>query len=452
MVHNHFIKCQVCGTVTRIRLQVGFLEQHPIVVACAKCGVALNGKVHIDQTNPGLKFDFENADAVFDTEDSAYVVECSGEFPTLKPHADSAEGRIALSPFMRYMDKVGNEKYEKFSQAIAKMNQFRDHWSYYKRVIDLYNRGDRTYLLEQIWKVLPKEMFPCREEFEIARAVHMIEVMYFIGVMREDIISDLSLTDSVLRLNPEQLRSLIGFLNSNDGYSLKELQSSINKIYDDFIKVYPFLIPAYSMQFCEKDKINLEAEGTTTSSFDSVKQFSLDAYETLGNLLVVPVALNNIKYRNSFSKCAEKDKGEVDLKKFISLTKANRFHYCDDSELYTKELRVILNRKLRNAIGHNDVEYDAVSQKITYVPDPRDRSKKETAYLLEFENEAIHLFQAVTVISEYLYRLREMELAENGNVPLPPDQALAPFKKVGRNEPCPCGSGLKYKKCHGRSR
>jgi preprotein translocase subunit SecA len=30
----------------------------------------------------------------------------------------------------------------------------------------------------------------------------------------------------------------------------------------------------------------------------------------------------------------------------------------------------------------------------------------------------------------------------------------APFvrsaKKVGRNEPCPCGSGKKYKQCHGR--
>lgn len=23
------------------------------------------------------------------------------------------------------------------------------------------------------------------------------------------------------------------------------------------------------------------------------------------------------------------------------------------------------------------------------------------------------------------------------------------FSKVGRNEPCPCGSGLKFKKCHG---
>jgi preprotein translocase subunit SecA len=32
--------------------------------------------------------------------------------------------------------------------------------------------------------------------------------------------------------------------------------------------------------------------------------------------------------------------------------------------------------------------------------------------------------------------------------------AAAPFvrdtAKVGRNEPCPCGSGLKYKQCHGK--
>jgi hypothetical protein len=34
---------------------------------------------------------------------------------------------------------------------------------------------------------------------------------------------------------------------------------------------------------------------------------------------------------------------------------------------------------------------------------------------------------------------------------LPPDQApLGPIAVVGRNDPCPCGSGLKYKKCHGR--
>jgi len=34
-----------------------------------------------------------------------------------------------------------------------------------------------------------------------------------------------------------------------------------------------------------------------------------------------------------------------------------------------------------------------------------------------------------------------------------PMSSVAPFvrgdRKVGRNEPCPCGSGRKYKQCHG---
>ena len=30
-----------------------------------------------------------------------------------------------------------------------------------------------------------------------------------------------------------------------------------------------------------------------------------------------------------------------------------------------------------------------------------------------------------------------------------PSQPITADKKVGRNEPCPCGSGKKYKKCHG---
>jgi preprotein translocase subunit SecA len=36
--------------------------------------------------------------------------------------------------------------------------------------------------------------------------------------------------------------------------------------------------------------------------------------------------------------------------------------------------------------------------------------------------------------------------SENGSGRKP----RAAATKVGRNEPCPCGSGRKYKKCHGR--
>jgi preprotein translocase subunit SecA len=111
-------------------------------------------------------------------------------------------------------------------------------------------------------------------------------------------------------------------------------------------------------------------------------------------------------------------------------------------------LNLQVNSKLRNAIGHNDVEYNTLTQQITYIPNPRDRSKQKTKYLLEFENEAIHLIQAIIVISEYLYRLREIELMIKGHKPIIPTRELNKVpKKVGRNDPCPCGSGKKFKKC-----
>ena len=54
MVYNEFIKCEVCGCVTRIRLQVGWLDEHPIAVTCGKCGISLKGKVKIGQEIPEL--------------------------------------------------------------------------------------------------------------------------------------------------------------------------------------------------------------------------------------------------------------------------------------------------------------------------------------------------------------------------------------------------------------
>jgi preprotein translocase subunit SecA len=44
--------------------------------------------------------------------------------------------------------------------------------------------------------------------------------------------------------------------------------------------------------------------------------------------------------------------------------------------------------------------------------------------------------------------------AEAAGEPQPQAAPQQPFTreqpKVGRNEPCPCGSGKKYKQCHGK--
>jgi preprotein translocase subunit SecA len=54
-------------------------------------------------------------------------------------------------------------------------------------------------------------------------------------------------------------------------------------------------------------------------------------------------------------------------------------------------------------------------------------------------------------IREYQRRKRreqqEMRMVGGGAVEKP--QQVIRREKVGRNDPCPCGSGKKYKKCHG---
>ena len=44
---------------------------------------------------------------------------------------------------------------------------------------------------------------------------------------------------------------------------------------------------------------------------------------------------------------------------------------------------------------------------------------------------------------------RRPAAAPSPRPPLAPGARSGPVPKVGRNEPCPCGSGRKYKKCHG---
>ena len=216
------------------------------------------------------------------------------------------------------------------------------------------------------------------------------------------------------------------------------------------MSIYKALIPALATQYYD-EQVDYKSVGSTTSTYETVKQFYLDVYEGLGTLLIVPLALDNILNRNDFKTLVSKEKNISSIDDFIGATKANRLHFIDSGEQHMDFIEAVCNSKLRNAIGHNDVEYNAVEQIITYIPNPRDRSKKLTEYLLEFEDEAIRMFQSVLVISEYLYRLRQLSLMKQGKKPIMVQQTPVKHKKIGRNEPCPCGSGKKYKYCCGRN-
>lgn len=455
MVYNEYIKCNVCGTVTRVRLQVGWLKEHPINVTCGECGISLKGIAQIDQVNIGLSLTFENAEKVSENPNEKFIVECSGEFPGRKQQKvdENTMFDFLISPFIENTMRMG-EKFEQFKEKTSRLVNVCYDWSNIKRIFDLYKNNNDKYFIQEIHKYLPKEQFPCSGKLEKLRAIHMIEVVSFITTLRPDIIREATEENLIAKFNQDQLIKLIEFLNAHKEYGLVDMQYQIFELMDKFIKIFPALIPAYTLEFMEKGALNLEDYGSTTSDFESVKDFYLSAYETLGNLLIVPVALNNISNRSSYDAMMKLDqhKNINSLEDFIQMqSKANRYHFCVNTETYTRKLLLNVNSRIRNAIGHDDVKYDSISQKITYIPNPKKREKSDSMYLLEFEKDIINIFEALLEIDEMLYMLMKIDLLRQG-------EKLEIFdlfnksnhKKIGRNEKCPCGSGLKYKFCHGR--
>jgi len=448
MVYNCYIKCQVCGKITRIRLQVGWRNQHPIVVACGECGTSISGIAYMDQENAGLDFQFSNAEIMADVTEAAFIVECSSEFTTYKHCIDHKKiiGET-LTPFMRTFQKMD---YEKFRDCVSALKSTENRWEHYKRIQDLFSNGKDQYLVQELKKLFVNEKFYYRNKLEILRMVHMVEYLGFMIPLCKKEIQDVS--ECMLK-NKKQLNDITAFitcLEQKEGYRLEELQKLIYKTQNDFVMNYPALIPALSLYFYKEKFVAYDDEGSTTSDFESIKQFYIDVYEALGTLLIVPLGLNNIEYRHDFNdfKFSNGPK-ETGIDGFIKLSKANKFKQIDLSECFTKNFKVNRVAQLRNAIGHNDYVYDAMTQKITYKYDPKDKAKEDEMYLLEMEELAINMFIAVLLIAECIYQLRKIDLVDKGEVPIMNDNN-SPKKKVGRNDPCPCGSGLKYKKCCGR--
>lgn len=48
-------------------------------------------------------------------------------------------------------------------------------------------------------------------------------------------------------------------------------------------------------------------------------------------------------------------------------------------------------------------------------------------------------------------QVADLKAADSAAAPAKPEPIRNTDARVGRNDPCPCGSGKKYKACHGRN-
>jgi preprotein translocase subunit SecA len=101
--------------------------------------------------------------------------------------------------------------------------------------------------------------------------------------------------------------------------------------------------------------------------------------------------------------------------------------------------------------------------------DPKNEYKRESFELLQAMKERVEdtvlktLFRVEPVSVEQLAQQRRVRPPQPAPSRLDfsaPAKAAGPPRpvavvregeKIGRNDPCPCGSGKKYKKCHGRT-
>lgn len=97
---------------------------------------------------------------------------------------------------------------------------------------------------------------------------------------------------------------------------------------------------------------------------------------------------------------------------------------------------------------------DGINESLKGYENPTDTMEEDTVVRLEIDPEKLY-YHMVEAKAEWLYNLPQWDaiLSEERRKELYKEQkasgTIRKEKKVGRNEPCPCGSGKKYKRCCG---
>lgn len=114
-----------------------------------------------------------------------------------------------------------------------------------------------------------------------------------------------------------------------------------------------------------------------------------------------------------------------------------------------EELTKRFNTELSIMVGFLDGINDSLTE-----PNPIEEMDKDTKVSLPIDKEKLY-YNMVEAKADWLYELEIWDslLTQERRKELYKDQkasgTIVKDKKIGRNDPCPCGSGKKYKKCCG---
>lgn len=434
---NVYIKCNVCGCVTRVKVQAGWLREHPIAIYCGECNILIEGTVFQDPDKGKIAMQFKNATNLSYIEKSDYFVESSGEFITMKMVSEddpSAKLSSIMPPFIRNVYDDKNEIYKRNFMALLKMKE--DEWRTIRRVFELWsNHSNELYLKQELKRNLIKH-----QEGDSLWQEKGLHILYNrIGkFMKYDEKRSDAIVTSMKKLPYGEVKNLLEFLSLKE--YLVNCKRRIYEVTNQYIDKFQYMMPAYK-ELLKEIEVNYNDFGITTTSFEILKDFYISCYELLGDMVPILNGLNNILLRKRYNESTDAKIKYEDLLYKPNSLKVKKYI---PEEGFSKLVSIKFNERMRNAIGHYDYKIEGKSQKILYTRNTNHTEHKEyedEIYLLEFTIDCLKLYQSVVYMEEIIYLLETADYSGSG------EKISYLKKKIYPNDPCPCGSGMKYKKC-----
>lgn len=450
--------CPICGKKTYLRIQDGgYLMEYPIRFHCANCRALIKG-IYIMESSGNHKglymynATIEECDVDSVTKkirNADFVIDISGELPCKKVRVFDGN-LIHSSPFLEAADQMDIlERIERLRLFAHNMEE----WKKWRSIaFQLLDEGSIDYVSTALRDKMGAYQYPCDNYL---KSLHCLQEVVqeetkslFYPRTQEDTIKallhDLSGIDrNALHIFVEQLGGTQAIIGD---------YRKVIDIFASFMDVYSNLLPAETyMRYKDKDGADI---GIATCSFSDIKTFYQDAYETILSMTHIPVCLDNILLRGSYLtfntlydylfKRHKYVNFENDYIRYISLDNGMKLEKLTASESMQGILNIPANRFLRNGIGHNNVNYDGLTQIITAFDIKNPSNVKVKKSLIDMGIDCIGLARAAVILAEMLLFVLRQEMQGEGI-----HSIIHPkfYSDVKRNDKCPCGSNRKYKIC-----
>lgn len=414
-VERIVIKCNICGTHTLLRVQIGHIERMPIAIGCIGCGVVLKGYHHTDNSKKQTSLELLNGTVIQEETgvNSSQEIECSAEFPTRRFTKGAGEFRV--SPFINAFQTMKEESYIEF---VGRINSFVKEWktngSKLHDVFKLYKNQNYLFMNKLLLEITTGKI-PSDENNKENFFYYVIVKDFMTWIYPENNKKLLKPIDLILE---EFISNKTQALNTLEAINNKmSIQEQLNRgleLYFRFLDKFSSFTPAMCILFSLHDgKEYLGGDYIITSfDFEENKGFFVDSYEWLSRNLYFFVSICNALENSDFT-LMKKTKATQRLKvnsidDFMKMDHGKKKEITEESIFLSSIHEKFWNNgQLRNAIQHYKHEFNPVTQQIKYFPysDPKKASVFKEISLIKFAYLSYISMQAVHQGIYFLFNL-----------------------------------------------